>query len=150
MSTHRSTARLCGLIGILLGQKSTRDQECIGRSRGGLSTKIHATCDALGNPTSFHLTPGQAHDLDGADALLPELLKKAQALLADKADGARERVLELLEQAQVQAVIPQKSNKREFQTYFIKILFSEGLRIIKGKICSKKRFLIRLANQKVF
>jgi IS5 family transposase len=65
----------------------------------------------LGNPTSFHLTPGQAHDLDGADALLPELLKKAQALLADKAYGARERVLEILEQAQVQAVIPQKSNE---------------------------------------
>ena len=40
--------------------------------------------------------------------------------------------------------------QREFQTVFIKILFSEGLRIIKGKICSKKRFLIRLANQKVF
>ena len=117
MSTHRSTARLCGLIGILLGQKSTRDQECIGRSRGGLSTKIHATCDALGNPTSFHLTPGQAHDLDGADALLPELLKKAQALLADKADGARERVLELLEQAQVQAVIPQKSNKKQSRAF---------------------------------
>jgi hypothetical protein len=36
-----------------------------------LSTKIHATTDALGNPTGFHLTPGQAHDLEGADALLP-------------------------------------------------------------------------------
>jgi len=34
-----------------------------------LSTKIHATVDALGNPTGFHLTPGQAHDLEGADAL---------------------------------------------------------------------------------
>ena len=41
--------------------------QAIGRSRGGLSTKIHTTVDALGNPTGFHLTPGQAHDLDGAD-----------------------------------------------------------------------------------
>jgi len=32
--------------------------QAIGRSRGGLSTKIHATVDALGNPTGFHLTPG--------------------------------------------------------------------------------------------
>lgn len=32
--------------------------------------KIHATVDALGNPTGFHLTPGQAHDLEGADTLL--------------------------------------------------------------------------------
>jgi transposase len=29
----------------------------------GLSTKIHAVVDALGNPVSFHLTPGQACDL---------------------------------------------------------------------------------------
>jgi transposase len=38
-----------------------------------LSTKIHATVDALGNPTGFHLTGGQEHDLAGADALLPDL-----------------------------------------------------------------------------
>jgi hypothetical protein len=36
-----------------------------------LSTKIHATTDALGNPTAFQLTGGQACDLDSADALLP-------------------------------------------------------------------------------
>lgn len=37
---------------------------------GGLSTKIHAMVDALGNPAGFHLTSGQAHDLDGTDFLL--------------------------------------------------------------------------------
>jgi transposase len=47
-----------------------------------LSTKIHATVDALGNPLSFHLTPGQACDLDGADKLLPDLV--ANTVLADK------------------------------------------------------------------
>ena len=43
------------------------EDQAIGRSRGGL-TKIHAThatCDALGNPTGFFLTGGQAHDLEG-------------------------------------------------------------------------------------
>jgi transposase len=39
--------------------------------------------DALGNPLAFFLTPGQAHDLEGADALLPHL--KADTLLADRA-----------------------------------------------------------------
>jgi hypothetical protein len=34
-----------------------------------LSTKIHTLVDALGNPLGFFLTPGQAHDLQGADAL---------------------------------------------------------------------------------
>jgi transposase len=48
-----------------------------------LSTKIHATCDALGNPTGFVLTPGQAHDLEGADALLPSV--QAEVVIADKA-----------------------------------------------------------------
>ena len=43
--------------------KKTGD-EAIGRSRCGLSTKIHATVDALGNPTEFALSPGLAHDLE--------------------------------------------------------------------------------------
>ncbi|MCW8201178.1 IS5/IS1182 family transposase, partial [Verminephrobacter aporrectodeae subsp. tuberculatae] len=36
----------------------TPENQAIGRSRGGASTKIHATVDALGNPTGFLLTPG--------------------------------------------------------------------------------------------
>jgi hypothetical protein len=38
----------------------------------------------LGNPTGFHLTPGQDHDLAGADALMDKMTQ-ADALLADKA-----------------------------------------------------------------
>ena len=37
-------------------QKKTVKTQAIGRSRGGLSTKIHATVDALGNPTGIVLT----------------------------------------------------------------------------------------------
>ena len=55
----------CQLLNTVLSQKSNCTQECIGFSRGGLTTKIHATCNALGNPTGFHLSPGQAHDLEG-------------------------------------------------------------------------------------
>jgi uncharacterized protein YgbK (DUF1537 family) len=77
-----------------------------GRSRGGLSTKIHATVDALGNPTGFHLTPGQAHDLEGADALLPN--NEAQALIADKAYDAQDRAISPLENAGKGIVIPSR------------------------------------------
>jgi IS5 family transposase len=59
------------------------DKQAIGRSRGGLSTKIHTTVDALGNPTGFHLTPGQSHDLEGADVLLKDT--PGQTVIADKA-----------------------------------------------------------------
>lgn len=65
------------------GQKGGQQEQAIERSRGGLSAKIHATTDTLGNPTGFYLTPGQAHDLEGADALLPVV--KADAVIADKA-----------------------------------------------------------------
>ena len=47
-----------------------------------MSTKIHAMVDALGNPLAFLLTAGQAHDLEGADALLPQM--QADTLLADR------------------------------------------------------------------
>jgi transposase len=63
--------------------------QAIGRSRGGLSTKIHTLVDALGNPTGFHLTGGEVHDLVGADELLPDM--EADMLLADKAFDADER-----------------------------------------------------------
>lgn len=70
------------------GKRGAPKSQAIGRSRGGLSTKIHTTVDALGNPTSFHLTPGQAHDLEGADVLLKGT--PANAVIADKAyDGNR-------------------------------------------------------------
>jgi transposase len=48
-----------------------------------LSTKIHALVDALGNPLAAQPTAGQAHDLEGADALLPQIA--APTLIADKA-----------------------------------------------------------------
>ena len=48
----------------------------------------------MGNPLDFILTPGQAHDLEGADALLPDMA--AETLLADKAFDADNRVIEPL------------------------------------------------------
>jgi sensor c-di-GMP phosphodiesterase-like protein len=60
--------------------------------------------DALGNPTDFHLTPGQAHDLEGADALLPTVT--ADTVIADKAYDAQARVIDVLAQAAQVAVIP--------------------------------------------
>jgi transposase len=38
------------------------EDQALPRSRDGLSTKIHALVDALGNPLRLLLTPGQAHD----------------------------------------------------------------------------------------
>ena len=89
-------------------EKKDGQDQALGRSSGGLSTKIHTACDALGNPTGFYLTGGNAHDLRGADALLPFI--KAPSLLADKAYHAFERVLQPLALRGITAVIPAKKN----------------------------------------
>ncbi len=56
----------------------------MGRSRGGLTTKIHALVDANGMPVRLKLSAGQAHDARSGLSLL-EGLKAGQVLLADRA-----------------------------------------------------------------
>lgn len=80
-----------------------------------MSTKIHATTDALGNPLGFHLTPGQVCDLDGADVLLPTLV--ADTVLANKAYDADKRVIEPLQAQGKTAVIPPKANRTTAHEY---------------------------------
>jgi transposase len=80
-----------------------------------LSTKIHTTVDALGNPTGFHLTGGEVHDLVGADHLLPDI--EADTLIADKAFDADERVIQPLAAAGKAAVIPSKASRKSPREY---------------------------------
>jgi transposase len=56
----------------------------MGRSRGGLTTKIHALVDAEGRPIRLKLTEGQAHDGRSASDML-ETVKAGSVLLADRA-----------------------------------------------------------------
>ena len=116
--------------------KKDGEDQAIGRSKGGLSTKIHATVDALGNPTSFHLTPGQAHDLDGSDELLPAV--EAKIVLADKAYDADERVIEPLRAAGKKAVIPPKKNRKEPRAYDRELYKARTL--IENFFCKLKQF----------
>ncbi len=59
-----------------------QQEEAIGKSRGGLSTKIHAAVDALGNPVRLRLTEGQASEYGQANALIEQI--QADYILADK------------------------------------------------------------------
>ena len=56
----------------------------MGRSRGGLTTKIHALVDANGLPIQLKLSEGQAHDGKSASDMLNNLAS-GQILLADRA-----------------------------------------------------------------
>ena len=92
--------------------------------------------DALGNPLAFLLTPGQAHDLQGAAALLPDM--KADTLLADKALDADQRVIEPLEAAGKTCVIPSKSNRKKPRPYDKEIYKARHL--IENFYCWLKQF----------
>jgi transposase len=68
----------------------------MGRSRGGLTTKIHALVDANGLPIRLKLTEGQAHDGRSA-ADMVDGVGAGQILLADRAydsDGLRQSLKE--------------------------------------------------------
>ena len=56
----------------------------MGRSRGGLTTKVHALVDANGLPIALKLTAGQAHDGRNAADML-DILGDGDVLLADRA-----------------------------------------------------------------
>lgn len=101
-----------------------------------MSTKIHAIVDALGNPIGFHLTPGQAHDLDGADKLLPGI--EAEKILADKAYDANERVITPLIAAGKEPVIPPKSNRNDQRHYDGELYKARSL--IENFFCRIKQF----------
>jgi transposase len=81
----------------------------MGRSRGGLTTKIHAIVDALGNPLALSLTGGNAHDITRAETLAA--LVEPAALLADKGYDA-DHFAESLKIRAIKVIIPPKSNRK--------------------------------------
>ncbi|WP_419830986.1 IS5 family transposase [Methylobacterium sp.] len=78
------------------GQKKDGGSGGMGRSRGGLTSKIHALVDAEGSPVALKITPGQAHDGRSATDMLGGL-GEGQVLLGDRAydsDALRARMSE--------------------------------------------------------
>ncbi|WP_375679387.1 IS5 family transposase [Rhizobium sp. T1470] len=65
------------------GKKGIKNDGGMGRSRGGLTSKIHALVDAEGRPVTLRLTGGQIADCTEADALT-DSLGEGDILLADK------------------------------------------------------------------
>ena len=86
----------------------------MGRSRGGFSTKIHISVDALGNPVEFILTGGQEADVTQAEPLIEA--HEADAYILDKAydSGA---VVRAAQRRGGEAVIPSKKNRKEPRDY---------------------------------
>ena len=86
----------------------------MGKSRGGLSTKIHAAVDALGHPIRFILTAGQHAEIKQAGSLIEGF--SADYVIADKGYDA-DAFIESIQANDAIAVIPPKKNTVTLRDY---------------------------------
>lgn len=101
------------------GKKSTPAEEALGRSQGGLSTKIHLRCDGQGRPITFLLTPGQQHELSVAEQLMEQggvrrasghIRLRPKRVSGDKGYSSR-KYRHYLRKRGVRTTIPRKKNE---------------------------------------
>ncbi|MFJ6167900.1 IS5 family transposase [Micromonospora orduensis] len=117
---HAAGARKKGGSPTSPATPGAQDGEAIGRSRGGLSTKIHLAVDGRGRPLPILLTPGQAGDNPQLLALLDAIRvnepgpgrprKRPQVLIADKG-YAHDSTRRALRRRGIRHVIPERSDQ---------------------------------------
>ena len=90
----------------------------IGRTRGGLNSKLHAVCDGDGKPVVLRLTAGQVSDYCGADTVL-DALPEADILIADKGYDS-DRLREALAKRGVKSCIPGRAKRKEPIVYVVR------------------------------
>lgn len=83
----------------------------MGRSRGRLTSKIHALADADGRPVALRLTGGQVQDSQQAQALLEAMPERA-TLLSDKGYDSN-AIRETAAAKNAWANIPSQSNRKQ-------------------------------------
>jgi transposase len=92
--------------------KLAATREGHGRCRGGLTTKLHAACDAPGNPLRVVLTLGQRNDTTQAEALSAGF--EAETVLADRGFDSDDLVKQIAK-AGAAVVIPSRASRTERQ-----------------------------------
>jgi len=92
------------------GAQGGQEQQGLGRSCGGFSSKVHAKVDALGMPLGFIITPGQSSDISQAESLVGE--EFCDNLLGDKGYDSN-TFREFLKVRGITPIIPGKKNRIE-------------------------------------
>src|SRR5579863_232258 len=92
------------------GQRGKRGEQnqAIGISRGGRTTKIHALVDSKGRPLNFTVTGGQVHDSQVVGDVL-DTPRPPLAVTADKAYDS-DRVRQQIKDEGALPIIPSRSN----------------------------------------
>ncbi|MFD5721602.1 IS5 family transposase [Streptomyces sp. NPDC127036] len=101
--------------------RTNQNDHALGRSRGGLTTKIHLACDGKGRPLAILLTPGQRHDSVCARSLLERIRvprtglgrprSKPDQVVADKAYSSR-GFRSCLRKRGIACTIPEKADQQ--------------------------------------
>ncbi len=104
-ATHHKAHRTASS---LRGQKGGK--RLIGRTKGGLNSKLHALADALGRPVRLFLTTGQTSDDIGARALL-DAVPATPAMLADRGYDA-DWFREALRERSIEPCIPSRKKRK--------------------------------------
>ncbi len=90
------------------------EAHALGRSKGGLSTKVHAATDALGNPVRFILTGGERNEITQTEGLLEGF--KANYVLADKGyDG--QRAMNAIATTGAKPVVPRRTTTAQWRPF---------------------------------
>ncbi|WP_435843323.1 IS5 family transposase [Streptomyces gardneri] len=111
---HAAGARKKGL------QATEPGDHALGRSRGGLSTKVHLASDSLARPLALCVTAGQAGDAPAFETVMADIRvprsgpgrprTRPDAVLADRAYSSR-AIRNRLRRRGIRAVIPQPSDQ---------------------------------------
>ena len=109
------------------GEITEAQNQALGRSRGGFSTKIHLRCNAAGLPIGVILSEGEAHDVTAYDGLMQQRDSDPGAMLADKGYDS-DAIRHNLRDSGATPEIPTKSN-RKVQSSVSKPLYALRSRI---------------------
>ncbi|MEU5234555.1 IS5 family transposase [Streptomyces anulatus] len=112
---HAAGARKKGIP-----DRAEPDDHALGRSRGGLSTKVHLVSDSHARPLVLRVTAGQAGDAPAFEAVMAGIRvprsgpgrpkTRPDAVLADRAYSSR-AIRSHLRRRGIRAVIPQPSDQ---------------------------------------
>jgi transposase len=129
------------------GPQKGGSDKALGRTRGGLTTKIHLLVNELGLPLEFRLTAGQVSDYAVAIELLGK--RRAEAVIADKGYDSDQIVDHVEQKMKAEAVIPPRSNRKQ-QRKYDKDLYKQRSRIecCIGKLKHFRRFATRYEKSK--
>ncbi len=93
--------------------------QAIGKTKGGMNTKLAAVVDGLGRAIGLHLVAGNRHDLRAVEPLLDKLANCR--VIADRGFNAKDFRQEIISRGSTPCIPPRVSSR--IQYHFSKLLY---------------------------